>query len=290
MLKEFELLATDNTSGATELVRKLLALCESCAIGYRFDELREGFALLEGAQESMPSLHAVLQILKSDFLAKLHDDAEIADAISYLSSLEKILTQSGEQIAEIFGGLFAKPTSFATLSRSSTVLAAMYHLNGMDRVEHVYVLEGRPMFEGHRSARDLHDHGVSCTLMVDAAMGEALARADVVVVGADSISADGYLLNKTGTYPLALCCKALDVPLYVLCDSLKFSPQLHTQILVEDRPGEELLQRGEGDGYHIWNRYFEWTSVEYVTAFITERGAFTPDQLSALAGEGEEQS
>ncbi|MBE0644548.1 MAG: hypothetical protein IH600_10755 [Bacteroidetes bacterium] len=288
MLKEFELLATDNTSGAMELVRKLLALCESCAIGYRFDELREGFALLENAQKSMPSLHAVLHILKSDFLVKLHDDEETADAIAYLSSLEKILTQSGEQIAEIFGGMFSKSTSVATLSRSSTVLGAMYHLHGIERLAHVYVLEGRPMFEGHRSIHDLRDHGVPCTLMVDAAMAEAVRLADVVVVGADSISADGYLLNKTGTFPLALCCKALDVPLYVLCDSLKFSPQLHTQILVEDRPGEELLQQGEGDGFHIWNRYFEWTSVEFVTAFITERGAFTPDQLSALAGESEE--
>jgi len=290
VLKEFELLASDNTSGATELVRKLLALCESCAIGYRFDELREGFTLLEGAQKSMPSLHAVLHILKSDFLSKLHDDSEIADAISYLSSLEKILTQSGEQIAEVFGQLFEKPTAFATLSRSSTVLSALYHMQSLGRLTHAYVLEGRPMFEGHRSIHDLFRHGVPCTLMVDAAMAEALARADAVVVGADSISADGYLLNKTGTYPLALCCKALDIPLYVLCDSLKFSPQLHTQILVEDRPGEELLHREERDGFHIWNRYFEWTPVEFVTAFITERGAFTPDQLSALAGEGEEQS
>ncbi|MFZ1731674.1 MAG: hypothetical protein WBQ23_15580 [Bacteroidota bacterium] len=288
MLKEFEQLASDNTSGATELIRKLLALCESCTIGYRFDELREGFALLEISQKSMPSLHAVLHILKSDFLDKLHDDDEIADAIGYISSLEKILTEAGESIADVFGGLFTKTTSLATISRSSTVLSAMYHLQELKLLGHVYVLEGRPMLEGHRSIHDLHEHKIPCTLMVDAAMAQAVERADAAVVGADSISADGFLLNKTGTYPLAICCKALGVPLYVLCDSLKFSPQLHTEILVEDRPGEELLQRGEGDGFNIWNRYFEWTPVEFVTAFITERGAFTPDQLSALAGESEE--
>lgn len=287
MLKEFEQLASDNTSGATELVRKLLALCESCTIGYRFDELREGFALLENTQKSMPSLHAVLHILKSDFLGKLQDDEEIADAIGYISSLEKILTQAGEHIAKVFGELFNKDTSFTTISRSSTVLASMYHLHELTLLKHVYVLEGRPMFEGHRSIRDLHERGIPCTLLVDAAMVHAVESADAVLVGADSISADGYLLNKTGTYPLAMCCKTLGKPLYVLCDSLKFSPQLHTEVLVEDRPAGELLQPGEGDGFHIWNRYFEWTPVEYVTAFITERGAFTPDQLSALAGESE---
>lgn len=294
MLKEFELLAADNTSGATELIRKLLALCESCAIGYRFDELREGFALLESAQKSMPSLHAVLHILKSEFLSQLRPDEETADAISYLSSLEKILTQSGEQIAGIFGGLFASPVSAVTLSRSSTVLASLVHLFELGRLRHVALLEGRPMLEGHRSARDLHGHRIPVTLMVDAAMAVAVRGADVAVVGADSISADGYLLNKTGTLPLALCCRSEGRPLYVLCDSLKFSPQLRDDIPVEDRPPAELLKPdrelplpgGEQD-INIWNRYFEWTPIDLVTAFVTERGAFTPDQLSALAGEGE---
>lgn len=290
VLKEFEQLASDNTSGATELIRKLLALCEGCAIGYRFDELREGFAMLETAQHSMPSLHAVLHILKSDFLGKLRDGDETADAIAYLSSLEKILTQAGEQIAAASGDLFSAPVTLVTLSRSSTVLSCCYHLHEIERLTRVYVLEGRPMFEGHRSVRDLHEHRIPATLMVDAAIAEALARADAAVVGADTISADGFLLNKTGTHPLALCCRAMAKPLYVFCDSLKFSPQLHTQIQVEDRPVEELLLRGEEDGFDIWNRYFEWTPIEFVTAFITERGLFTPDKLSALVGESEESS
>jgi translation initiation factor 2B subunit (eIF-2B alpha/beta/delta family) len=150
------------------------------------------------------------------------------------------------------------------------------------------------MLEGHRSVRDLHEQHIPVTLMTDAAMAEAVRRADAVVVGADSISADGYLLNKTGTFPLALCCRSMEKPLYVLCDSLKFSPQLHENVPVEDRPGEELLTAGEDagsakerNGFAIWNQYFEWTPIDMVTAFITERGAFTPDQLSALAGEGE---
>lgn len=287
VLKEFEQLAADNTSGATELIRKLLALCESCAIGYRFPELREGFAMLEHVQESMPSFHAVLQILKSEFLSKLREDDETADAISYLSSLEKILTQSGEQIAGIFSGLFNAPVTVTTISRSSTVLSALYRLHDIGRLAHVHLLEGRPLFEGRRSARDLYDHGILTTLMIDAAMAEAVSRSDVVVVGADSISADGYLLNKTGTRSLSLCCAMLQRPLYVLCDSLKFSPQLHAQIPVEDHPGEELLGIGEKEEFRIWNRYFEWTPVENIHAFITERGAFRPDQLSALAGEAD---
>ncbi|MCZ7556707.1 MAG: hypothetical protein M5R41_09940 [Bacteroidia bacterium] len=285
MLAEFQELATDNTSGATELVRKLLALCENCAIGYCFDDIEEGFALLEQSQKSMPSLHAVLHILKSEFLPRLQKDEETADAIAYISSLEKILAESGSAIAELFCSRFTSPVRCVTLSRSSTVLASLRALQEHGLLAQAFVLEARPMLEGHRTIRDLDEHGISATLLTDAAMGVALSKVDYAVVGADSVSADGYLLNKTGTLPLAICCKEFGVPLYVLSDSLKFSPQLREEIVVEHRPPEELILRNTKDHFSVWNRYFEWTPVEYVREFITERGAFTPDQLSALAGD-----
>jgi translation initiation factor 2B subunit (eIF-2B alpha/beta/delta family) len=285
VLTEFHELANDNTSGATELVRKLLALCENCAIGQCFDELNEGFALLENAQKSMPSLHAVLHILKSEFLPRLRANEEMADAIAYLSSLEKILNESGAAITRHVAAIVAARTRCVTLSRSSTVLASLRALHELERLEHVFVLEARPMLEGHKSIRDLDAAGIGATLLTDAAMAVALSQADIAVVGADSISADGYLLNKTGTLPLAICCKEFGVPLYVLCDSLKFSPQLRRDIIVDQRPSGELLTKGDKDGFSVWNRYFEWTPVEYVKEFITERGAFAPDQLSALAAE-----
>ncbi|MCB2205345.1 translation initiation factor eIF-2B [bacterium] len=285
MIKHFQQIASDNTSGATELIHKLLALCENCAIGYHLDDLGEGFALLEHSQKSMPSLHAVLQILKSDFLPKLRDGEENVDAISYLLSLEKILTESGDTIAELFTEKFTETRSIVTISRSSTVMSAFYHLHEVHRLRKAVVLEARPMMEGHRTIRDLQQRGVQATLMVDAAMCQAMEMVDCAVVGADSISADGYLLNKTGTFPLAICCKEMGIPLYVLCDSLKFSPQLKDRIVVEDRPAEEIITREEGDNFEVWNQYFEWTPVDYVTEFITERGILTPDQLSALVGE-----
>jgi len=285
VLKEFNELATDNTSGATELIRKLLALCENCVIGYCFDDLREGFASLERIHRSMPSFHAVLHILKSDFLPGLKEGRENTDAIAYLTSLESVLDKSGAAIDVSFADMFPQASRIVTLSRSSTVLLSMQKMHERGRLLHAYVMEGRPMLEGHRSIRDLREYGVSATLLVDAAMAVAVSRADAAVVGADSISADGFLLNKTGTLPLAICCKEFGVPLYVLCDSLKFSPQLRENILVEQRPADEIIVREEKDNFDVWNKYFEWTPVEYVKEFITERGSFTPDRLSALAGE-----
>lgn len=285
MLREFQELATDNTSGATELVHRLLALCENCAMGYHFDELRQGFALLETSQISMPSLHAVLHILKGEFLPKLLEGEETAEAIVYLSSLQNILEESGEAISRYFSSKFDKPTRVVTISRSLTVLSALNTLAEKGKLRHLYVCESRPMMEGVRTIRDCCQHSINSTLIVDSALMEVLPNTDIAIVGADSVSADGFLLNKTGTFPLGICCKELGIPLYVLCDSLKFSPQLKENIRVEESPESEILERKTADTFCIHNCYFEWMPVDYVTAFITERGEFPPDQLTRLAGE-----
>jgi translation initiation factor eIF-2B subunit delta len=284
VLTQFKDLAADHTSGATELIHRLLAVCEGCVLGQCLSDLEEGLAMLEDAQQSMPSFHAVLNILKIEFLPRLHQSGEDSDAIGYLASLRNVLDESGDAVARFFVQLFHGPVRIATISRSGTVISALNLLLEDSLLDHLTVLEARPMSEGLKTIREFNGR-IPATLLVDAGMTEALLHADCAVVGADCVSADGYLLNKTGTYPLALCCRERGIPLYVLCDSLKFSPQLRDQILVEDSAESDVVFRENGDTFSVWNRYFEWTPIELITSFITERGVFPPDQLSRLAGE-----
>ncbi len=285
VLSQFQDLARDNTSGATELIHRLVAICESCAFARDARELHEGFELLENSQKSMPSLHAVLQILKTEFLPRLHEHDECADALGYLASLQTILEESGDRIAALFTDMIETPSTVLTLSRSATVLTSLTRLAGAGFLSHLRVLESRPMQEGVRTIRDLAALGVPATLYADAAFMEALLGARCIVTGADCVSADGFVLNKIGTYPLAICARERGVPLYVLCDSLKFSPLLRDAIAVEDSPAAEILPTAAQERFTVWNRYFEWLPVDLVTAFVTERGVFSPDQLTGLATE-----
>lgn len=284
MLPDFSLLAHDNTSGATELVRRLVALCEACTLGHAFDAVREGLKDLEQYQRSMPSFHAVLHILQSDFLLRLQEE-DVAGACAYLQSLQHILDESSRFIASHLAERLPSPVSILTLSRSSTVIAALMSLHDRKQITRLSVLESRPVNEGIRTARDCADYGIPTTLYTDAAMVDALAGIDCCVMGADSVSADGYLLNKTGSHPLALCSRHAGIPTYVLCDSLKFSPQLRDDIVVEERDPSEVHALGKDDRFAVINRYFEWVPVDIVTAFITERGVFSPRELSRLSQE-----
>ncbi|MDP9247606.1 MAG: S-methyl-5-thioribose-1-phosphate isomerase, partial [Candidatus Dormibacteraeota bacterium] len=70
----------------------------------------------------------------------------------------------------------------------------------------VYVMETRPRAQGARlTTWELRKLGIEHRLIVDSAAGLLLRRgmADVAISGADRVCANGDVVNKIGTYPLA---------------------------------------------------------------------------------------
>jgi translation initiation factor 2B subunit (eIF-2B alpha/beta/delta family) len=103
-----------------------------------------------------------------------------------------------------------------------------------------------------------------------------------VLVGADGVLADGSVVNKVGTYALALAARDRSLPFYVACESLKISPRREWgDAEVEEGDPAEVLPDAI-DGVTAHNVYFECTPARLVTALITEEGVFRPDQLSSL--------
>ncbi len=73
----------------------------------------------------------------------------------------------------------------------------------------------------HKSLTEL---GIPSTLILDAAVGHVLAgkKVDYVLMGAEGVVESGGVVNKIGSYSIALCAKELNTPVYVLCESFKF--------------------------------------------------------------------
>ena len=67
-----------------------------------------------------------------------------------------------------------------------------------------------------------------------------IARADAVLVGADALLADGTLVNKAGTYLLALAAKDQNVPFWVCAESFKCTNTPADAFALEERSGSEL--------------------------------------------------
>ncbi|PSP23254.1 ribose 1,5-bisphosphate isomerase [Halobacteriales archaeon QH_10_65_19] len=152
------------------------------------------------------------------------------------------------------------------------------------------VKETRPRKQGHITARQLREMGVPVTLIVDGAAGRYLDDADHVIVGADSIAADGSVVNKIGTRSLAVTARERDTPIVVAAQTIKLDPETlsgHT-VEIETREEREVISEGEREAIGdiaVENPAFDVTPPRYVDAIVTERGQFPPESIVTLMRE-----
>jgi ribose 1,5-bisphosphate isomerase len=154
------------------------------------------------------------------------------------------------------------------------------------RIE-VYVTESRPFMQGLITARDLLKTGIPTTLIVDSAVRHFIRDIDKVIVGADSIAANGAVVNKIGTSQLALAAHESRVLFFVAAESYKFHPGTLVGRLVEieERDPNEIVNPKRFPGIRVRNPAFDVTPPEYIDLIITERGIIPPSAAYTLLQE-----
>jgi methylthioribose-1-phosphate isomerase len=162
-----------------------------------------------------------------------------------------------------------------------TAVGVIRSAHVLDRRPSVWVDETRPLLQGARlTAWELDRLGIPYTVIADVAAASVLARgeADLVVVGADRIAANGDVANKVGTYPLAVLAQRHGVPFYVAAPTSTIDRDCPdgAAIPVENRdPGEVLAVAGATltpAEASASNPAFDVTPNDLVTAYITEEG------------------
>ncbi len=174
-----------------------------------------------------------------------------------------------------------------THSRSGTVEEILLRLanerSDYTPAPQIIVAESRPGGEGVAAARALAAGGWHVTLVPDTACGVFVSQAHAVVLGADSVRADGGIVNKVGSYPLALAAREAHVPVYVLCEALKIaSPGF--PLTLEEMDPHELLPEPVGN-IAPRNVYFDHTPADLITGVITERGLLARAEIARIADE-----
>lgn len=156
--------------------------------------------------------------------------------------------------------------------------------------------ETRPVLQGARlTAWELMQEGIPVTLITDNTAGALMQRGEInlALVGTDRTARNGDVANKIGTYTVAVLCKEHGIPFYVAAplSSIDFSISSGDQIPIEERSPDEVTNvfgrcRIAPEGVPVCNLAFDVTPARYITAIITEKGAFRPADLHLLAGEG----
>ena len=152
-----------------------------------------------------------------------------------------------------------------THSYSSTVLRALELGFKGGKAFQVFATESYPGMEGKQLAKDLIALGIPVRLIADSIVHSIIPRANLVLVGADSVLKDGSLIHKAGTGNIATAAKKHGIPFCSSCETAKFSAQ--------DFLGEHPT---------IPQDLFDLTPAESVSNYITEDGQVEPGGVEKL--------
>jgi methylthioribose-1-phosphate isomerase len=153
----------------------------------------------------------------------------------------------------------------------------------------VIAAETRPKLQGSRlTAFELKRDGIPVTLITDNMVGYVMSKRmiDKVIVGADRIVRDA-VINKIGTFTIAVLAKEHKIPFYVAAPKSTFDVQHKaSEVVIEERNPEEVTyidsQRIAPEGVKALNPAFDVTPLEYVTAVICESGILYKEDFRKL--------
>ena len=147
--------------------------------------------------------------------------------------------------------------------------------------------ETRPLLQGARlTAWELDRMGAPFRLLVDGAAASVLGRglADVVLIGADRIAANGDTANKVGSFSLSLAARHAGVPFLVVAPETTVDDATPdgASIEVEERGADEVTAfrgtRAAPAGTRTLNPAFDVTPASLISAIVTDRRVIRTDR------------
>ncbi|MFN3910335.1 MAG: translation initiation factor eIF-2B [Candidatus Anstonellaceae archaeon] len=247
------------------------------------------------------TLKFIMAWIKANENANLaNEDANVSKLKSNLLTFEKklldMMDEEIEKIAQIGSSLIKDGSRILVHCHSNTVVKILQDCADKNKNIIVSCLETRPLFQGRLTARELAESGIKTELYVDGAVGSIIQKQDLVLVGADAITAEGDLINKIGTFTVAQIAKYNQVKFFSCAELFKYDPltRLGIEEIIEERDvqevwGDGLYQKEKSQAYpipknlKIYNYSFDRTPASFINAYITEEGILPPPLISYAA-------
>jgi len=147
----------------------------------------------------------------------------------------------------------------------------------------VVVTETRPNGSGYKMAKVLSDAGIKVIVILDCAVAYSMSKVDMVLVGAEGLVENGGIINRIGTYQIALVAKAHKKPFYVAAESYKFArmfPLYQTdlpEMKEEQRPWKPLqTEEPLPEATEVDNPSQDYTPPNQISLLFTDLGVLTP--------------
>eukprot|EP01128_Nolandella_sp_AFSM9_P011178 TRINITY_DN7894_c0_g1_i1.p1 TRINITY_DN7894_c0_g1~~TRINITY_DN7894_c0_g1_i1.p1 ORF type:complete len:326 (-),score=66.92 TRINITY_DN7894_c0_g1_i1:143-1048(-) len=258
---------------------------------------------LTAAIEALQLVHESIMMRSSCELFKRYVTRTWTDLQNFQLLKQKLLARgkqfkanaasSSASIAKTAHSFIRDGMVILTHGFSSVVAAILRAALRRKRRFTVYLTESRPGADAARMAALLLKYDVPVTIIADSHVGYVMGKIDMVLVGAVAVVENGGLLNKIGTYQLAIIAKALKKPVYAAAQSFIFTrlyPLNQADIPANDAHADDAghAQDAEPAMAQLYNNStLEWESVKldytppsYLTLLFTDLGLLTPSAVS----------
>ncbi len=234
--------------------------------------LKRSVSSIEKASREICDVRRLKELLLVEALEIVSEDIEMCKAIG----------RNGLSLIRNGMGILTHCNAGAlATSDYGTALSPIYAAHEKGLKIKVFSDETRPLLQGSRlTAWELKRAGVNVTTICDNMAAQVMreGKIDLVIVGADRISANGDAANKIGTYGVAILAKYHGIPFYVAApySTVDIAIKHGSGIPIEERNGDEI-RKGFGRltapaDVKIYNPAFDVTPNELIAGIITEKG------------------
>ncbi len=187
------------------------------------------------------------------------------------------------KVAKYLVDLFPNQATIMTQCFGETIVGTMLREARLrNKNIRLYVPETRPYFQGARlTASVAHDQGFETIVITDNMPAFVMKEkgVDIFTSAADIISLDGHIVNKIGTYQLAISAKYHGIPYFVT--GIPDKDHRDTlSIHIEERNPDLVLHAGGVkntlQGVKGYYPSFDITPPHLVSGLVTNKGIYTP--------------
>ena len=186
--------------------------------------------------------------------------------------LVDMIPQSGSVLTQCFGETIVGQLLKTARSRNSAL--------------RVFCAETRPYFQGARlTASVAQDMGFETTIVTDNMPAYLMQkeRIDIFTSAADVICEDGHVVNKIGTFQIAIVAKYMGVPYFATGAPDRGHPDVNS-VHIEMRDPDFVLQamgvRTAMQGVRGYYPSFDVTPPHLISGIVTDCGTFSPYDLA----------
>ena len=208
----------------------------------------------------------------------LHNCLEIVKKERKVETIGKLiskLNRATDEIAKRGSRLIKDGCVIMTHCHSGEALSIIKQAWKEGKRIKVFATETEPKHQGITTAKELAALKIPVVLIIDSCIEAYIKDVDIVLVGSDAIRKEG-IVNKIGTYPLAVVAREHKKPFYVAGNTLKLDNR--KKFVIEKRSPHEIYDE-RMKTLEIKNPAFDVTPWKFVSRVVTEKGIMTPGNV-----------